>query len=156
MIDDDDETTAIHLIFSQRKKERRIKWQHERCDWPSYVLRLRHSRSFDNKHRMPEDAFYQLVDAIRPSITVDVKKSMAGSNGNDPIYPEMICSIGVRWLAGEMERSLEDCFGLSRASVYRVIDRFLAAVIACDDLTKSCDYTRPRNRSLKKKQLQDT
>ena len=135
ILDDDEELFAIHVLFSQRMQERRIKWQHERCDWTSYVLRLQHSRLFESKHRMPEACFYELVDLIRDAIAVDEKRSMAGTNGNEPIYLELVCSLGLRWLSGEMERSLEDVFGISRASCYGVIDRFLTAIIGCEALS---------------------
>ena len=106
LFEDDDELLALCIIFTQRKMERSIKWMHESVNWSEYVARLRHSGSFDVKHRMDEQAFDQLVELLRPSITVNTKRSMAGSDGNEPIYPEVICAVGLRWLAGEMERSM--------------------------------------------------
>ena len=133
-LEDDDELTAIYALFSQRKKERSIKWSHDRVNWATYEERLHHSGSFDVKHRMPAEAFYKLVVFLRPSIAVNEKRSMAGSSGNEPIYLETVCAVGLRWLGGEVERSLE-VFGISRASCYRIIDGFLAAIICCDALS---------------------
>ena len=132
---DDDELAAIHIIFTQRKSKRSIKWMHERVNWDTYVNRLRHAGSFHVKHRMPIAAFDRLVEMLYDSLTVNETMSMLGSNGNEPIYPEVVCSIGLRWMAGEMERSLEDVFGISRASIYRLTDKFLASIIRCEALS---------------------
>lgn len=134
LVDDDDETTLIHLIFSQNKKARHVKWSHERVDWTEYVQKLHHTRSFETKMRMPYDAFQELVTLLRPRITVDEQKARAGGAGSDPIYPEMVCAIGLRFLAGEMERSLDDVFGLSLGSTHRIINKFLIAVNECKEL----------------------
>ena len=134
LLDDDDESMALHIIFSQRKKERRIKWRHERVNWATYVDRLHHTRSFEWKHRMPFDAFNELVEYLRPSVSVNEQRARAGGAGNDPIYPEMVCAIGVRFLAGEAEPSLDDVFGLSFGNTHLVINKFLLAVNECESL----------------------
>lgn len=132
--DDDEDLLIIYHVFSQRKKKRRIKWMHDRLDWNDHVEKLRHTKTFESKLRMKESAFDELVDLLRPAIAVDEKRSVAGSNGNDPIYPEMMLSIGLRWLAGEVEKSLDEIHRVSFGTTHRIVSRFLFAVNTCESL----------------------
>jgi hypothetical protein len=81
---------------------------------------------------MSLEAFNQLLELLRPSITVDVVKSNASSglySSNQPIYPELILGIGLRWLAGGNLIEICHVYGVSYPSVYASITKtFLDAV----------------------------
>ena len=124
---------VIHL-FNQRKLLRLMKWQHRRLDWDEYDAMLLHTNEFENTLHMSYEAFSILVDLIRPGISIDPMLSSAGSGGNDPIYPEMVASIGLRWFGGELEKSLKHIHGVSRDTVCRMINLFLKAVKECEHL----------------------
>lgn len=59
---------------------------------------------------------------------------MNSTSGNTPIFPELVCAIGLRFLGGEPVKSLEDIFGVDDSSVPRVIDKFFSAVRACEEI----------------------
>ena len=96
--DDLDDLEAIRLIFSQNKKKRGLKFRYRRCNWESHIQMLTATNGFENRFRMPKDNFNYLLEAIRECITVDFLRSMNSTGGNDPIYPEMVMAMGLRFL----------------------------------------------------------
>jgi hypothetical protein len=61
--------------------------------------------------------------------------SMSLTAGNDPMYPEVIVAVGLQYLGcGDTHSSLADIYGMSDASVYRLVEMFLDAV----DKNESC------------------
>jgi hypothetical protein len=64
-------------------------------------------------------------------ITVDETRSRASTEGNEPIYHELIAGAGLRFLGGADKASLSEIFGISDSSTLRIIDMFLNAVIGC-------------------------
>jgi hypothetical protein len=65
---------------------------------------------------------------------VDFTKSQNSTQGNDPIFPELILATGLRFLGGSSHKNLKDMFGMSINSVKRVIKMLLAAILDCDAL----------------------
>ncbi len=61
-------------------------------------------------------------------VTVDEMKSRQSTQGNDPIYPEMVVATGLRFMSGELERSLIFIMGVSKSSIHRMIEMFLRGV----------------------------
>jgi hypothetical protein len=55
------------------------KWEHQRIDWNEHVTKLLHEKRFHREYRMSLEAFNQLLELLRPSITVYVVKSNASS-----------------------------------------------------------------------------
>jgi hypothetical protein len=66
---------------------------------------------------------------------VSFKHSLSLTSGNDPIYLEVIVAVGLQFLGcGDTHSSLANIYGMSDASVYRVVEMFLDAV----DKNESC------------------
>ena len=90
--------------YEQNSKPVQIpKWEHQRIDWNEHVAKLLHENRFHHEYWMTLEAFKQLLELLRLSITVNVVKSNASSglySSNKHIYPELILAIGLRWLAG--------------------------------------------------------
>ncbi len=91
--------------------------------------------------------FNYLPEELCESITVSCLKSRCSTSGNEPIYPEVIVAVGLRFLGvGDTHSSLADTYGISDASAYHIVDMFLDAV----DYTESCKALRvelPRSDS---------
>lgn len=127
--EDDTEHFVILKMFTwNRANERLIKWKNVRLDWERHVERERHTGSFRSKYHMSEESFNRLVDLLRPAITVHYQKSMNSTSGNAPIFPELVAACGLRFLGGELWKSLEDIFGIDISSVKRVVRMFFRAI----------------------------
>jgi hypothetical protein len=132
---DHDELEVIFMLFNQNKTtSRNFKWQHIRLNWEDHLEKERHQNTFESKYHMSEKAFNKLLQHLRDDITVDFTKSRNSTQGNEPIYPELIVATGLRFLGGSTHKDLEDIFGLSLNSVKRVIKMFLKAVLSCSAL----------------------
>ena len=81
---------------------------------------------------MEESSFNLLCTLLRPSITVDVTRARA--SGAEPIYPELVMAVGLRWLAGGQWADICKGFCVSRASMYHIGNLFLDAVMDCNAL----------------------
>lgn len=127
--DDDDLNLFLGLYDNGVGKERASKWRNERLDWEEHVRREIHTKMFDNKYHMRLDSFNKLVSILRPLIEVDTKQSMCSTSGNSPVSPELIVGMGLRFLGGELIKSLEDIFGVDHRHVRSCIIKFLDAVL---------------------------
>jgi hypothetical protein len=47
---------------------------------------------------MPLSAVNYLIDELRKPLKVSVKHSVSSTSGNEPIYPEVIVAVGLRFL----------------------------------------------------------
>jgi hypothetical protein len=112
--------------------EKLFRWNEERLDWNAYVGKLNHRKEFQKTFRMEESTFKLLCTLLRPSITVDATR--ARGSGAEPIYPELVMAVGLRWLAGGQWANIFNGFCVSRASMYRNRNLFLDAVMDCDAL----------------------
>ena len=63
------------------------------------------------------------------------------SNCSDPIYPELIMHIGLRWLDGGAYADILDTAGISTTSVYRCRDLFMDAVLAANEIAINLPQT---------------
>jgi hypothetical protein len=149
-MDDDlwsDNMEEMRFIFSRRKQTRSIKYKHQRINWDDYVEKIIYTNKFEQRFRMPLSAFHYLLEELRESITVLCLKSTCSTSGNEPIYPEVIVTIGLRFLGvGDTHSSLADTYGMSDASAYCIVDMFLDAV----DYNEPCKALRvelPRSDS---------
>ena len=125
--------------YERNSKPVRIpKWEHQQIDWNEHVTKLLHENRFHREYRMSLEAFNQLLELLRPSITVNVVKSNASSglySSNQHIYPELILAIGLRWLAGGNLIDICHVYGVSYPSVYAITKTFLDAVNSCTALS---------------------
>jgi hypothetical protein len=72
------------------------KWEHQQIDWNEHVTKRLHENRFHCEYRMSLEDFNQLLELLRPSITVNVVKSNASSglySSNQHIYPELILAM---------------------------------------------------------------
>jgi hypothetical protein len=65
------------------------------------------------KHHMSYEAFTDLVEILRPDISIHEMMSRRANNDNDPLNPELIAATGLQFLGGELEQSLNDIMGIS-------------------------------------------
>jgi hypothetical protein len=89
---------------------------------------------FENRHHMTEESFDVLLEILRDKITVNYVKSMASTDRNEPIYPEVVLASGLRFLGGDFPKTIADLFGFSVNSAVRVIQLFMDAVECCPQL----------------------
>ena len=95
---DDDDLEDLRFIFSCRKQERSIKYNYLRVNWDEHIERLVHNNKIEQRFRMPLSAVNYLIDELREPLTVSVKHSVSSTSGNEPIYPEVIVAVGLRFL----------------------------------------------------------
>ena len=117
------------MFFSQNKKKRAAKIIHERKDWYGHADQLIQTNEFINRFRMPKDHFESLLDAIRDAITVDFMRSVQSTKGNDPIYPEVILAMGLRFVGlGSTVPDLANLYSMSISSARCVINMLITAL----------------------------
>ena len=140
IMDDSDweDLEAIRLIFEMNRRKRAAKYKHDRKDWYEHADMLEQTGEFENRFRMSRDHFNILLDAIKDAITVDFARSANSTEGNDPIYPEVVLACGLRFVGlGSTIPDLADLYGMSTSSARRVINMFLDSVdynTACAEL----------------------
>ena len=88
---------------------------------------------------MTEESFFDLVGILESEgLVVDLLQSKRSTGGNEPITTVMIVALGLRFMGGEMVKSLADVFGMSDKSAERVINKFLDAVDNSTNTLLSC------------------
>jgi DDE superfamily endonuclease len=97
--------------------------------WQKHLQLLRHRGEFVCKYRMTEETFHLLVDILSPHLLVDEVKSRNSTAGIQPLDPRFIVGVGVRWLADFGHNILDDTFNISKTSSWRLVNKFLDAVI---------------------------
>ena len=115
-----------HMI----NRTRADKWYHRRLCFSHHVEKLEHEGMFERTYRMSLRAFRKLLVTLGESITLDHRKSA----GAVPILPEMVVAIGLRWLAGGSYIDIRHAYGCSVASIFRLRDVFINAVLECKAL----------------------
>ena len=75
-------------------------------------------------------AYNKLLDLLRDSITLNHSKA----GGTDPILPEFVVAIGLRWLAGGSYINIRHAYGCSIRSMFRLRTLFIDAVLECESL----------------------
>jgi DDE superfamily endonuclease len=83
---------------------------------------------------MSFEAFSTLLDLLRDDLTTMTATQHGGNHDTDPVEPELIMAIGIRWLAGGSYVDIRHVYGCSVPSVYRFRDMFLDAVLNCKAL----------------------
>ena len=151
MFNNSDDFMEFHLLFdSTDVVQRRERWKQSRINWNQHLEMLRHTKGFQSRYHMSEPSFNKLVNILRSDISVDVNQSMRSSSGNGPITPEMIVGAGLRFLGGELHKSIADVYRINVRSSNTIVDKFLDAVekssalaikipTTTDELKKSAD-----------------
>ena len=106
-------TCLTHEADLQKRTEgyipgRQDKYYFPRLDMEQHFTMLRQTNDFQCRFHMSESAYKNLVDILEDDITVDEKRSMASTGGNDPISKVMIACMGLRFMGGEKYKSLAD------------------------------------------------
>ena len=122
---DDNETQR-----QQRYRPREPKWTQPRLCWDSHIERLVHETLFQRTYRMSLEAFRNLKELLGPTICLKAYRSPVP----EPIYPELVMAVGIRYFSGGKCLDLKNVYGLSLPSVYRSRDMFIDAVNSCPDL----------------------
>ena len=130
--DELEEQLRLMLMGVAVTGERKIKWKHSRLNWNEHVEKLLHEEEFDATYQMSLEAFTTLLDFLCPMISPNLIKAL--NSCDEPIYPEMVMAVGLRWLGGGSYSDIKNVYGISKNSVYRLRDIFLDAVLACDAL----------------------
>ena len=65
---------------------------------------------------MTEEGFVVLINILCNNITVNYAQSERSTSGNTPIYPELVCGVGIRYFGGDSLKTLSDVFGMSESS----------------------------------------
>ena len=117
-------------LQSSERRQRRHKWHHERISWQSHVKKLNHEIAFEKTYRMSHRAFKKLTSMLEIQIAGNYSKC----GTSEPIIPEIVVAIGLRWLAGGSYINIRHVYGCSIASLYRCRDLFIDAVLNCEEL----------------------
>jgi hypothetical protein len=99
-----------------------------RLDWVQHVRKCMHEKSFSRKYRMSHKAFCKLVQILDPCLHRNSRNATRGQF----IIPQIVVAIGIRYLAGEPYTALNDIANISTTSVYRLRNRFIAALLKVD------------------------
>ena len=78
---------------------------------------------------MDHDTFKLLVDTLREKITFNVAMARLSAPHMEPIYPELVCAIGLRYLAGRRKHDIMHWAEVSASSYYRCRNTFIDAVL---------------------------
>jgi len=79
---------------------------------------------------MSHRAFKKLTSMLEIQIAGNYSKC----GTSEPIIPEIVVAIGLRWLAGGSYIDIRHAYGCSIASLYRCRDLFIDAVLNCGEL----------------------
>jgi hypothetical protein len=105
--DEDDDliqsiVASMGMLCSQFKaNERNFKMynREERVNWQDHVTLLLHRNEFEETYRMEHETFNVLVDTLREDVTFDIAKALSSALNMESIYPELVCGVGLRFLA---------------------------------------------------------
>lgn len=130
--------TTIIDDWESNRSTRNFKMHQERVNWDEHVAYHLHHREdgkkFAQTYRMPYEDFTGLVNSIWKMVYIDELKSLNSTKGEtDPIFPELVVALGIRWISGDTASSLADWAGISDGSFRRCRDLFLDAIIFSDE-----------------------
>ena len=121
-----------HLSRMTRASAQRRKpnWQHSRIDWKAHVDQLLHESLFQRTYRMSLKAFEKLTFLLGDRLIMDPSVCPV----DEPIYPEIVVAVGIRYLSGGSCLDLKTAYGISFTSAYRCRTIFIEAVNSCPEL----------------------
>ena len=129
-IDEDEEEEIYFLLLCLATQyNKSIKYDRTRISWEDHVTLLQHENMFSRTYRMSLSAFNNLVQVLYPRICFNLKKAM--NSCGEPISPQIVIAIGLRWLAGGSYLDIKTCYSVSSRSIYRCRDVFISPVKQC-------------------------
>ena len=93
---------------------------------------LNHINDFEGTYHMSEHSFSVLLEEIREDITLSFIYSSQLISGNDPMYPELVLAMSLRFLVGDSVWVLSQLFGSSQEPCRQVINMALNAIDITD------------------------
>jgi hypothetical protein len=138
-----------------KQQSRVFKWQYTRLNWEEHLAELNHTGRFYSFYHMKEASFDNLVDILRPFITINEARSRASTtternpNGNTPIYPELVIAVSLAYMGGDATpKFLGSKYGISWSHCRYLIGKFIDAVIDCPELEFKLPQTEEEYRRL--------
>ena len=107
---------AMHLVASGQGPQGSKRADKEPFCWADHVARLS-ELEFKQRYRLTFDAFYEMLDSIKPALTVDEKMAKVTKNGH-VVEPEVKLAIALRFLAGGSPLDLCLIYHVSKSHVY--------------------------------------
>ena len=106
-----------------------------RLAWDEHVRMLLLENQFERTYRMSHEAFQNLVELLRPDISVDEAMSYVSSSGStQPIIPELVLHCLLRYLSGGTYIDVRLLAQMSVASFYRILHLAIKSVCQCTAL----------------------
>jgi hypothetical protein len=106
-----------------------------RIDWDKHVQQLfeESTLAFTRMYRMDYSSFMELVEIVRPNLTVDEVMSRVRA-GNQPIIPEISLHCLLRWFAGGSYLDIRVSVGISVRTFYRNMKKCMASILQSAEL----------------------
>lgn len=121
--DEDDEIYYMQeMMDDEEKKTRRPRLVRERLVWEGHVQEIERGGGFQTRYHMSLESFNHLVDILRGRVTIEPK--MARVCCGQIIPPQVVVGAGLRYMGGELVKSIADIFRLSLSTTGRIIDLF--------------------------------
>lgn len=132
----EEEEDEEELRSSNAKQTRRPRYKYKRVSWPEELERLLlpSGNQFQSRYHMSETSFNKLVGILGTKVQIDEKQSMRSTSGSLPFSPHHVVGAGLRFLGGELPKSIGDCYGCHPKTAHSMIARFLTAVDTTEDL----------------------
>ena len=146
----DDSVSSYLSDDSEDITSRRKKYFHDRINLAQHFEMCHHTNGFFTRYHMEEDAIHELAFILRCDLPIYPLQSLRSTSGNEVITHLFIVCIGLRFMGGELTKSLADIFGVSIPHCHTLINRFLLAVDNSNDSSLSIDLL-PRTKVEKTK-----
>ena len=91
----------------------------ERVNWARHVELKEHHNKFQSTYCMQHETFKTLVEMIREKITFNIVKALNSAPNMQPIYPELVVAVGMRFMSGGKKTDIKDWANISKTSYYR-------------------------------------
>ena len=88
-------------------------------DVAEFIHQSIHNGTWQRKFHMSLEAFGSLVDILCDGVGVDKHSSRCGSGGKYPIIPEILVVMGLRFMGGEIRKTVKDFASVSPDSCVR-------------------------------------
>lgn len=120
------------LVFLQHITSgiRNDRWDHQRLDWDSHVVKCIHEDSFANEYMMSLPTHDKLVRMLSPLL----QRAEYNSRCSEPITVEHIVAAGLRVLSGGRTKDMKHIIGTSLTTAYDAVDDSIDAVNETDEL----------------------
>ena len=106
---------GVHLVSSGQGPQGSKRPDEDPFSWTDHVARLSEDE-FKQRYRLTFDAFYQMLQKIRPALDVNEKMAKVGKWGH-VVEPQVKLAIALRFLAGGAPLDLKLIYHVSKSYV---------------------------------------